>query len=384
MFRSVAMRALLTLALATTTSPSVAAQADPAPEGPKWQLAAFVVDGHEHRVPWNVDASLSLEAGQARGSGGCNDFGSQYELDGTMLSFGVPDTTDVGCDATVMAVEAAYMAALPEVRSWAIDSGTGGYRGLYLYDLGGDIILRFEEPSISLTPSDISSLNQLLEDQQAQLDRLAERLDSVRIGTLRDRVRALEDAVRQLTAEAANAGSAFTAAERTLLRGVPTRIRSTCRPLRGSGLPASTLAAVRCDPGVGVVSEMAYYLLPYRAAERTFTRLLTDKGAPERFSCPEGRAGQALLSPYHATGCFVDGGRANVRLVAWAADCHELDVAGRRVQEPAVYLALEGSRGRIRPLYEWATNPDEPELGPVWQDIPHGGTPRSPACRAVV
>ena len=283
-------------------------------------------------MPWNVDATLSLEAGQARGSGGCNDFGSRYELDGVALTFGVPDTTDVGCTASVMDVEIAFMAALPEVASWAIDSGTGGYRGLHLYDAAGDIILTFEKPSISLTPSDISSLSQLLEDQQAQIDRLAERLDSVRIGTLRDRVKALEDAVKQLTVAATRPGSTFSSAERTLLRGVPTRIRSTCRSLRGSGLPSGTLAAVRCDPGAGVVSEMAYYLLPYRAAERTFTTLLTDKGAPGRFSCPEGRAGQALLSPYHATGCSVDGGRANVRLVAWAADCHELDVAGRRVR----------------------------------------------------
>ncbi len=377
------MRALLALALATTTATSTVAQADPTPEGPEWQLAAYVVDGEESRVPWNVDATLSLEAGQARGSGGCNDFGSRYELDGDALTFQAPDTTDVGCTAAVMDVETAYLAALPEVASWAIDSGTGGYRGLYLYDAAGDIILTFEEPSISLTPSDISSLTLLLEDQQAQIDRLGERLDSVRIGTLRDRVKALEDAVQQLTAAAARAGSTFSAAERTLLRGVPTRIRSTCRPLRGSGLPGGTLAAVRCDPGTGVVSEMAYYLLPYPAAERTFTTLLTDKGAPERFSCPEGRAGQALLSPYHATGCFVDGGRANVRLIAWAADCHELDVAGRRIQEPAIYVALEGSRGRIRPLYEWATNPDEPVLGPIWLGIPHGATPRSPACRGL-
>lgn len=383
MFRSVAMRALLALALATSTSASVAAQADPAPEGPEWQLAAYVVDGAEARVPWNVDATLSLEAGQARGSGGCNDFGSRYELDGDALTFQPPDSTDVGCAAAVMELETAYLAALPEVVSWAIDSGTGGYRGLYLYDVAGDIVLTFEEPSISLTPSDISSLTLLLEDQQAQIDRLGERLDSVRIGTLRDRVKALEDAVQRLTTAAARSGSTVSAAERTLLRGVPTRIRSTCRPLRGSGLPAGTLAAVRCDAGAGVVSEMAYYLLPYPAAERTFTTLLTDEGAPERFSCPEGRAGQALLSPYHATGCFVDVGRANVRLIAWAADCHELDVAGRRVQEPAIYVALEGSRGRIRPLYEWATNPDEPVLGPVWKGIPHGGTPRSPACRGL-
>ena len=76
---------------------------------------------------------------------------------------------------------------------------------------------------------------------QAQIERLDERVDSIRIGTLRDRIKTLEAEVARLRQAArapsspnTNTSSAFSAAEKVLLKGIPTRIGNTCRPLRSS------------------------------------------------------------------------------------------------------------------------------------------------------
>jgi hypothetical protein len=350
----------------------------------EWHLTSYAVDDALATVPWFVDATLVLEDGTAAGAAGCNRFSTSYALEDATLTFEpTVAMTRKACPDPQAAVEDGYMASLPAVSAWTIDDDV-----LTLSDRAGEAVLRFERTVMALTASDVAAIAARFAEQQARIDRLDERLDNVRIGLLRERIRTLESQVKALQAVGSSPGGAsgasFDRAESTLLRGIPSGIRRTCRPLRGDRLPGGTLAAVQCQPSAGVVSEMAYYLMPYAAAERTFRGVMRDNGVPRRFECSFGRASQMLQSPYHATGCFVDGSdQANVRLITWAADCHELDVGGRRVSEPAVYIAIESDRRRIRPLYEWATNPDEFVLEPVWIDTPHGGTPRSPGCRGL-
>lgn len=238
-------------------------------------------------------------------------------------------------------------------------------------------------------PDRLGGLALRFEGAENQIERLHERIDDLRVGTLRDRIKALEAALPALQARRSSpkpSGSAFDAAEKVLVKGIPGAVRSTCRPLRGSSLPSGTVAAVQCRPKQRVVDSMAYYLMEYPAAERTFTSVMDRNGVPGpgRRDCSFGRPTQMLLSPYNATGCFVAGDRANVRVVTWAHKyCRQLDVADDRLREPVVYVALEGAGSRIRPLWRFALKPDENATVDIWRHIPQSGTPRAEGCRSV-
>lgn len=166
---------LLAAALVVAGIAPVAAQEDaPTPEGTDWYLVSYDIDGERVDVPWYVDASLSLEAGRAAGSAGCNGFLSNYQLRNRTVSFREPGTTDTGCGDAWMEVERAYMAGLPTIGRWLIDTGPTGQRGLILE--GEDVVLRFEEPIAGLTPSDIGQLFSVLEAQQSEMDALRRRI----------------------------------------------------------------------------------------------------------------------------------------------------------------------------------------------------------------
>ncbi len=292
MFRTVATLALLGSALAILIPSTTVAQEQPAtPEGSAWNLVEYAGNGELIAVPWYVDATLVLEGGDARGSAGCNAFDTSYQLDGDVLTFGAASTTDVGCEQPWLDVEAGYTAALPLVSSWALDSGPTDV-SLHLRDEQADTILTFQRSVASLTRADVYALTAELESQRSAIEDLARRLDDTRISTLRDRVKALEAQVKALeaarpSAPKSGAGSVFSAAERTLLKGIPANVRRSCRPLRGSN-PSGTLAAVACSPAASAVSELAYYLMPYADARRTFTRIMSDNGVPQATACPEG------------------------------------------------------------------------------------------------
>ncbi len=379
MYRTVSTRLALTAALVLTVTAAAAAQND-TPEGIDWHLTEYL-DGREMvQVPWFVDATLQLESGEASGSTGCNRFFGSYELVGQQLTIDLLGVTEQACGGDpYMTIERGYLDAFAQTTRAVVDTGaTESY--LYLRNDSDQDVLTYETSAMSLTTSDVRALAAELEDLRAQIDRQEKRIDNIRIGTLRDRIKELESEVKTLGSAASSSssgGRTFTGAEKQLLKGIPGRIRSTCAPLR-SGLPSGTLAAVRCDPGNDLVADMAYYLLPYKSAERTFTGVMDRHSVPERYRCMDGRQSQALQSPYHATGCFVDGGSANVRLVTWAASCQQLDINGKRVRAPAAYVAIEGTGDHIKPLYDWATTDGTP--APVWSDIPVSGNPPSPGC----
>lgn len=82
---------------------------------PRWFLTSLTLDGQSIEVP---EGALSLqfkEGGEANGSGGCNDFFSQYQTgaDGAM-QFGPIGATKMFCD-TKMEAETAYFEALSRV-----------------------------------------------------------------------------------------------------------------------------------------------------------------------------------------------------------------------------------------------------------------------------
>jgi heat shock protein HslJ len=70
---------------------------------------------------------LALDANSRRASGftGCNDFAARYRLDGRRLTFDRITHTRKGCvDRAMTKIEAAFLDALPGVRSWRIQAMT--------------------------------------------------------------------------------------------------------------------------------------------------------------------------------------------------------------------------------------------------------------------
>jgi heat shock protein HslJ len=65
--------------------------------------------------------SLAIEGSTVGGIAACNHYGGELDRDGAGLSFGAMTMTEMGCDEPVMALEAAYVAALGRVEAAARD-----------------------------------------------------------------------------------------------------------------------------------------------------------------------------------------------------------------------------------------------------------------------
>ena len=116
---------------------TAAAPEGPALEGTNWVLSESTdlgvsLDG--------VTVSARFQDGTVAGTSGCNSYTGPYEVDGEDLTIG-PEvaSTQMACEDPQAAVEQAYLAALPEVASFAIADET-----LTLSNGDGDALLVFD------------------------------------------------------------------------------------------------------------------------------------------------------------------------------------------------------------------------------------------------
>jgi hypothetical protein len=305
------------------------------------------------------------------------------------------------CDDAVQAVEDAYLAKLPEVDGWMLDGEV-----LELSDDFGDVLLTFEVPHILWTTSQMTALMTAIDELQTGMadldtgladvglavDTLRADLEALNVPKLRERIKALEaenDAIlKRLDALEAAPGpqtptkpsqpSAFTAAEKTLLKGIPTRIAGTCQPLR-SALPKATKAAVTCKPNTNVVSSLNYYLLEGSSAAQAFSTAMETYNVPDAVAadqtCEQGVKSQRfwLGNGWQADGCYRYNQRAELRFVDNATECKKLKVGDKTMAAPAFLIALQGSDGDVAKVYQWATK-DKPagstQLTSITQPIP--------------
>jgi copper homeostasis protein (lipoprotein) len=72
------------------------------------------------------------------GFGGCNNLTGTYNLKGSEVTFGPIAATRMAC-IQGMDIEAAFFKALDRVRTWKIFG-----QHLELYDVGGNLVARFE------------------------------------------------------------------------------------------------------------------------------------------------------------------------------------------------------------------------------------------------
>lgn len=350
-----ALAATLLLAVPSTTLAQEVGP--PSPEGTDWQLIQYVDGAGLESVPWYIDASLRMEDGQATGSAGCNGFGGEYELDGLTLGFSDLRMMTMGCPDIVKVVEDAYLSALEDVTSY----GTAPVREhglLFLLDDDGETLLVLHSRAASG-----------LDDLQAQLERHEERIDDIRIGTLRDRIKTLETEVERLSAtpvpssDGSSNVARMNAAEKVLLEAIPVGIAADCLPRRSDN-PEGTVAALQCKPvGDPVVRDMAYYLMNDDRAWKTWRQRMREWGVRDNGkSCWNGHVSQVVSTgSLDTAGCYVDGnGRANLRYATEITNCRQLDVGDTRIKRPAVYIAVLGQDDDIAGLTraieprEWA------------------------------
>jgi heat shock protein HslJ len=117
----------------STSSPSGAVAA-PALDGTDWKLqrsSTFQTQG--------VVVTLEFGKGRVTGSGGCNNYGGPYRVQGSSITIG-PDlmSTKVACPPPADGVEQRYLAVLPTVKRFTVEDDT-----LQLADADGKTLLDF-------------------------------------------------------------------------------------------------------------------------------------------------------------------------------------------------------------------------------------------------
>jgi heat shock protein HslJ len=118
-------------------------------QGTMWRLTHFTqsddqTDSAEPVLPGHP-VELRLKAGQASGSGGCNQFQCEVEiLAGGRLAFQAPTATEKSCQAEVMHQEARFLRLLPQMTRYTIREKT-----LSLTNQPGTLGLQFEKVDAS-------------------------------------------------------------------------------------------------------------------------------------------------------------------------------------------------------------------------------------------
>jgi putative lipoprotein len=107
--------------------------------GSEWTLAAF---GEGQAPPLVEGSRVTLafgENGRARGRGGCNSYGSSYEVRGRAISFSAIVSTKMACaDEAATRQEQRYFQALEAARQFDLNGDR-----LILSDGGGRALLVF-------------------------------------------------------------------------------------------------------------------------------------------------------------------------------------------------------------------------------------------------
>lgn len=126
------------------TVPMAPAAADPL-DGTGWVLAQVAgADGALVDVPAGVSATMNFSEATAAGSTGCNRYTVGYSVDGDTLTWtSAPAMTMMACVGPGGDVEQAFMAALPNVSTFAVANDT-----LTLSDADGNALLVFN-PAVS-------------------------------------------------------------------------------------------------------------------------------------------------------------------------------------------------------------------------------------------
>jgi heat shock protein HslJ len=135
------------LAVSYTATPPAGAEAPaepasaetgaPALEGTNWLLESYAgADGQATAALADVQVTALFADGRVGGSGGCNNYGGPYTVDGSGLTVGPLASTMMACMGPVMDQETAYLSALQSAASYAVVDGK-----LQISDAAGQVVL---------------------------------------------------------------------------------------------------------------------------------------------------------------------------------------------------------------------------------------------------
>jgi heat shock protein HslJ len=112
-------------------------------EGTNWVLSSIVQDQDVVSTRRNAEEITAVfEEGQVAGSTGCNQYFTDYQLDGTDLTLGTVSATTMSCDEETDQREQEYLTALAEVAGFEIERET-----LTLTDTEGNHLVIFRAQS---------------------------------------------------------------------------------------------------------------------------------------------------------------------------------------------------------------------------------------------
>ena len=111
-------------------------------EGNHWSLVSFGEPGAERTLVEGSTITLLLDDGQAGGMGGCNSYGTTYEIENGTISFGEVTSTLKACaDEQVTEQEQRYFDALQTSGQYELE---GNHLRIF-YDDGNGLLV-FETP----------------------------------------------------------------------------------------------------------------------------------------------------------------------------------------------------------------------------------------------
>ena len=117
-YLNVASLALLLLASVACGDDGAATDDADALEGVTWVLDRGSIDALVGGVPAGARVDIAFDGETASGTSGCNSYSGTYEVDGAAITFGPVGGTEMGCEPVLMALEAAFLGALGEVRGF--------------------------------------------------------------------------------------------------------------------------------------------------------------------------------------------------------------------------------------------------------------------------
>jgi heat shock protein HslJ len=87
-------------------------------DGVVWVLDADSVALLEPEAPPTANVTIVFDGGDLSGNAGCNTYGGTYQADGSDLTIHVGAMTEMACEEPLMALEAAFLAALGDVTTF--------------------------------------------------------------------------------------------------------------------------------------------------------------------------------------------------------------------------------------------------------------------------
>lgn len=123
---------------AADREPDAAAGAAGRLDGTAWTVTRYADGGVLVDIPAAVHADAVFTAGGVSGSAGCNRYTGAFDASGDTATFGPLATTMMACPPPASTVEAAYLAALATVVSYAVAADR-----LTLLDASGAVVVEY-------------------------------------------------------------------------------------------------------------------------------------------------------------------------------------------------------------------------------------------------